>query len=84
MGVTSAIFQIIGNTVEMTKLLINNAIAGHTDGRQSGIGILSLPGALLEGIFIIMSSISLHSTACNVNCSDKGCCLGTKLSSLMT
>ena len=69
MGVTSAILQIVGNTVEMSELLIIDVIAGHTDGKQSfmtRIGILSLPGALLEGIFVIMSSISLYSTACNV------------------
>lgn len=55
---------------------------GRIDGRPSLMtqtGILSFPGALLEGIHIIISSTCFHSVVRKVNCSDEGYCFGTKL-----
>lgn len=77
-GVTSATFQTEGK-VEVTKeVLTKDMIAGRIGARQSlimRIGILSLPGALLDGIDVIISSICLPSLTRNENCSDNGYCL---------
>ena len=74
-GVTSATFQTEGK-VEVTKeVLTMDMIAGRIGARQSSItqmGILSFPGALLDGTDVIISSICLPSVTRNDNCSDNG------------
>ena len=83
-GVTSAVFQHDGNVEELSEALTIDVIAGRIGTRESlitRIGILSIPGALLEGMDNTMFSMSLHSIVWKANCSDKGYCLGTKLSS---
>ena len=64
-GVTSAVFQSDGNVHVTKEALTIDVIAGR-------IGILSIPGALLDGIDVIMHSICLLFMAFNVNCSAKG------------
>ena len=62
-----------------------DVIAGRIGARQSlitRIGILSFPGALLDSIDVIISSICLPSVARNENCSDNGYCLGVNQFSL--
>jgi len=83
MGVTSAVFLIEGKVQVPSEVLMIEVIVGRIDEGPSLMtqtGILWFPGALLEGIDII-SSTCLHSVVQKVNCSDKGYCFGTKLSS---
>ena len=59
MGVTSAVFQIVGKVQTLSEVFTTELIVGRTDRRQSLMTrtrILSLdfPGALLEGIDIII------------------------------
>ena len=73
MGITSAIFQVDGNILFTSELLIMGVIHGEIMGRQSLmtlIGILSIPGALLSGTDCTMCSTREHSTGSKVNCSD--------------
>ena len=71
MGVTSAVFQISGNVPDVNESLIIVVKVGAIDDRQhfkTLAVILSLPGALSEGIELLIFSISLHSTSMNENC----------------
>lgn len=59
MGVTSAVFQIVGKVQTLSEVFTIEVIVGRIDRRQSLMtrtGILSFdfPGALLEGIDIII------------------------------
>ena len=75
MGIFSEIFQLEGNVLFTSELLIMEVIHGEIIGRQSlmtRIGILSIPGALLSGIECTMCSSREHSTGSKVNCSDSG------------
>ena len=63
--VISAVFQIPRNVEDEREALMIDVTKGSIIGRQSlmtRVGTLSIPGALLEGIAFIMSSICLHST----------------------
>ena len=80
-GTTSAIFQEEGNVKEPREELTLDVIAGRIDAIQSlmtRIGMLSIPGALLDGIDAIMSFISLLLVQLKENCLHMGCCLGVK------
>lgn len=84
MGVTSAVFLIEGKVKVPSEVLMIEVIVGRIDEApplMTQTGILSFLGALMEGIDIIISSKCLHSVLRKVNCSDKGYCFGTKLSS---
>ena len=80
-GVTSAIFQVLGKVSETKELLMIIVIVGRIAGKQSFITrmvILSIPGALFDGIELMILSTCLFSTALNKNCSDTGKILGEK------
>ena len=68
--------------MEVTReVLTIDVIVGRIDERQSfitRIGILSIPGDLLEDIDVIILSICLLSVGQKVNCSDNKYCLGIK------
>ena len=54
---TSAVFQMLGKVAETKELLMNDVIVGSIAGRQSlitRIGILSIPGALFDGMCSMM------------------------------
>jgi hypothetical protein len=75
MGITSAIFQALGNILFTSELFMMEVIHGEMTGKQSlitRIGILSIPGDLLSGIDFTIYSTREHSTGSKVNCSDSG------------
>lgn len=75
-GVTSAIFQTLGNWAERKMALIIDVIEGRIAGRQSlmtQIGILSIPGDLFVAIeLIIFCTWLMFTLASKTNCSDAG------------
>ena len=72
---TSDIFQAVGKVEVTREQLTIDVIAGSIGVRQSFItqtGILSIPGALLEDIDVIIRPISSLSVMLKENCSDDG------------
>ena len=57
--------------------VIDGIITG-ADSLMTRDGILSVPGVLLLASDFTTLSISQHSTLRNVNCSERGYCIGTK------
>ena len=75
MGITSAIFQALGNILFTSELFMMEVILDEMTGKQSlitRIGILSIPGDLLSGIDFTIYSTRMHSTGSKVSCSDLG------------
>ena len=80
-GVTSDIFQTVGKIEVTREELTIDVIVGSICVRQSfitRIGILSIPGALLEDIDVIIRPTSSLSVMLKENCSNNGYCLGLK------
>lgn len=79
-GVTSANFQVVGNLHVSLEVLIIDMIAARIGARQSfkmEMEILSIPGALFDGIDDIMCSISPLPMVFKLNCLNTGYCLRT-------